>query len=603
MVAPYIAPGSSWIRTWRHVAPASGGFTATWASGSWRWYKGWRSLEADPGDHSGHRFLADTYSVLPRHEVARVSELLQSQLLQPLSATPVPPRLGEADLFFLAGTGPDALAFNEFNPLFTRDGVIAQVSGVAGGTGLFADEATVSGLWKRVAFSAGQFHYQTDGFRANNFQDRNTYNAFVQTQVTGSTSIQAEIRGEDLTLGDVRLLFDPRNFSTGESTRVESTTARVGLRHVFSPRSQVIGSLYWSGSTEDFATTVTAPLSGSFEARDDIRGWVGEFRHFLEAGRWRVTSGFSRFWSQSETQESLQLQLPFPPFEVTQLSNSTVKPQSTTGYVYSTLNLPGAVDLTIGVAAAQVEAGLIEVSKVSPKAGITWRPVPSTLLRAAAFGTLGRRGVAAQTIEPTNVAGFNQFYRDDNGVEATRYGVAIDQAFGSRLVGGLESSWRKLTVPVDFDRLVVLRFPNREALARSYAYWTPSARTSVSVEYLFERLDRTPETSEANVVELRTHRVPLGVRYFDTSGWFAGLSATRIAQRGRFASIQFARQGDDRFWVLDAVVGYRLPRRYGRVTVEVKNATDERFSFQDTDPANPQVRPARVAMLKFVLGT
>ncbi len=48
--------------------------------------------------------------------------------------------------------------------------------------------------------------------------------------------------------------------------------------------------------------------------------------------------------------------------------------------------------------------------------------------------------------------------------------------------------------------------------------------------------------------------------------------------------------------------GYRLPRRYGRVTVEVKNATDERFSFQDTDPANPQVRPARVAMLKFVLG-
>ncbi len=187
--------------------------------------QGWRSLEADPGDHSGHRFLADTYSVLPRHEVARVSELLQSQLLQPLSATPVPPRLGEADLFFLAGTGPDALAFNEFNPLFTRDGVTAQLSGVAGGTGLFADEATVSGLWKRVAFSAGQFHYQTDGFRANNFQDRDTYNAFVQTQVTGSTSIQAEIRGEDLRVGDITLLFDPRAFSPAESTRIESSTA------------------------------------------------------------------------------------------------------------------------------------------------------------------------------------------------------------------------------------------------------------------------------------------------------------------------------------------------------------------------------------------
>jgi hypothetical protein len=45
--------------------------------------EGHNAVNADPTNHSAHRFLADSYSVLPRHEIARVSELLQSQLLQP----------------------------------------------------------------------------------------------------------------------------------------------------------------------------------------------------------------------------------------------------------------------------------------------------------------------------------------------------------------------------------------------------------------------------------------------------------------------------------------------------------------------------------------
>ena len=55
--------------------------------------------------------LADSYSVLPRHEIARVSELLQSQLLQPLNITPIQPRLAEANLFQLTSGGPAGLSF------------------------------------------------------------------------------------------------------------------------------------------------------------------------------------------------------------------------------------------------------------------------------------------------------------------------------------------------------------------------------------------------------------------------------------------------------------------------------------------------------------
>src|SRR5206468_5927268 len=59
--------------------------------------EGWKSVNTDPSNFSAHRFLADSYSVLPRHEIARGSELLQSQLLQPINITPIQPRLAESN--------------------------------------------------------------------------------------------------------------------------------------------------------------------------------------------------------------------------------------------------------------------------------------------------------------------------------------------------------------------------------------------------------------------------------------------------------------------------------------------------------------------------
>jgi len=74
--------------------------------------EGWKSVNTDPGNYSAHRFLADSYAALPRHEIARVSELLRSQLLQPINITPVQPQLAESNLKILEGAGPSAPSFN-----------------------------------------------------------------------------------------------------------------------------------------------------------------------------------------------------------------------------------------------------------------------------------------------------------------------------------------------------------------------------------------------------------------------------------------------------------------------------------------------------------
>ena len=64
-------------------------------------------------------------------------------------------------------------------------------------------------------------------------------------------------------------------------------------------------------------------------------------------------------------------------------------------------------------------------NQFNPKFGITWNPLPDTTLRAAAFRVLKRVLITDQTLEPTQVAGFNQFYDDINSTASWRYGSAI----------------------------------------------------------------------------------------------------------------------------------------------------------------------------------
>jgi tetratricopeptide (TPR) repeat protein len=51
-----------------------------------------KSLSLDPANAGAHRFLSDVYLTQPRREIARVSELLQAQLLQDININPVQPQ-------------------------------------------------------------------------------------------------------------------------------------------------------------------------------------------------------------------------------------------------------------------------------------------------------------------------------------------------------------------------------------------------------------------------------------------------------------------------------------------------------------------------------
>jgi hypothetical protein len=94
--------------------------------------------------------------------------------------------------------------------------------------------------------------------------------------------------------------------------------------------------------------------------------------------------------------------------------------------------------------------------------------------------------------------------------------------------------------------------------------------------------------------------VPFGAQFFHPSGLGLQLGGTYLQQDGHFLRQGSAvlEGGDRDFWVFDAGVRYRLPKRYGFISFGVNNFTDEDSTYQATDPDNPRIRPGR-----FVFGS
>jgi hypothetical protein len=137
---------------------------------------------------------------------------------------------------------------------------------------------------------------------------------------------------------------------------------------------------------------------------------------------------------------------------------------------------------------------------------------------------------------------------------------------------------------------------------RAYVQWAPVRWASATVEYEYERL-RQDDPFGGRIVDSRTRRLPVGVSFFGPAGTFLRLRATGVDQEGQFPDVMtnVLVPGSDRFWVADATIGYRLPKRLGIVSVEGRNLFDKRFNYQDTDPANPRIAPERLVLIRVTL--
>src|SRR5262249_28593635 len=147
-------------------------------------------------------------------------------------------------------------------------------------------------------------------------------------------------------------------------------------------------------------------------------------------------------------------------------------------------------------------------------------------------------------------------------------------------------------------------------------FWTPTHRISLSGQFVYDTF-----TSQTGLLtsfsplpkDLRTFSVPLAARYFDPSGFFAGAVVTFVDQEVvRTATAELSQPGlsggRSDFFVVDASLGWRFPKRMGIATVTGKNLFDEKFRFQDDgfrdfrdEPSTGPYVPARQVVGRVTL--
>jgi tetratricopeptide (TPR) repeat protein len=572
--------------------------------------EGWKSVNTDPANYSAHRLLADSYAIQPRHEIARVSELLQSQLLQPINTTPIQPRLAESNLFLISGGGPGGLSFNEFNPIFNRNGVTLQATGLVGNNSTYAGEGVIAGIYQNVSFSVGHSHFSTNGWRTNADEKDDITNAFVQVELTPSTSIQAEYRRRRLEHGDLIQRFFKDDFFPGERNTEDRDTYRIGARHAFSPNSILLASVMYSDVEFTLKDDQTAFPITSVSFRRPESALSAELQHLFRSRYVNVTSGVGYFDVSGRVDQVTGLDPAFAalvglPPELRGHTGTDLK--HVNGYAYATISPLRSLSFTAGLSVDSIDGespDVGETTQINPKAGVIWEPFKGTTLRAAAFRVVKRTLITDQTLEPTQVAGFNQFFDDENGTKGWRYGGAIDQRFTKDLFAGVEVSKREgefkaVDIITDPNNPSTSTFNTGELVMRGYVFWTPHPWVALRAEYMNERFTKDIPDDR---FELTTHRVPLGVSFFHPLGISTTVTATYWNQYGRFNRFSGAVEaGDDQFWTVDAAIGYRLPRRYGFITFGVANLFDQDFKFFDRDAQNPTIQPTRTIFGKVTL--
>jgi tetratricopeptide (TPR) repeat protein len=521
--------------------------------------EGWRTITQDPSDYTSHRLLSDTYSALPRHDLARSSELLQSQLLQPINITPVQPRLAESELFLLGGLGPSALSLNEFNPLFQRDRFSFLASGLVGSNETYSDEVVHSGLWNHFSYSLGQFHYQTEGFRRNNDIDVNIYNAFAQAHIMPGLSVQGEYRRRAVDRGNLDSVFAPtpsqQSFFDNFRRESESDLYRFGVHLAPTNHSDLLGSFIHIDQSAAFGTNPGSPSVFT------NRAVIGEAQHMQRSESIKSILGGGYY----------------------HLNTSESNVENSYGYLYTQIRYPSAVTWTLGLSFTLLDDSQFSktLRSVNPKFGMLWDVTPDTVLRAAVFRTVNSARLPYQTLEPVQVSGFNQFFDDIYPTEALRWGIGLDHRFGPTFSGGVEVSRRHLDVhTLGEDKegnLIETEARRKESFYRAYLLWAPHPSWAGTLEYFRENFERE------GPLDTETQVVPVGLSYFDPSGVFAKFKANFYDQ-----SVNLNTGTDSSEAVfLDLGLGYRLPQRHGIFEIQFQNLLDQNYHYQGLQNRRP----------------
>lgn len=594
------------------------------------------ALGSDPSQAEGHRLLADQYAGRIRYEGARASEMLQSQLWQPLSAYPLQPQLSESGIAVVEGSGPQRPGLNEYHSLFTQDGAYGLLNGYGGEDGAWGNDLVGAVLAGPAALSLGQYHFETNGWGDNTDQQQNVYNGLAQWQITPATRIQLEARRFDWTRGDLSPVWTDKASGIDE-TVTQRDTYRIGLVHDLSASQHLLVSCVEQTLHEDESGFLPG---GDYGTRGDDKPRTLELQMVQVLPTRNFVYGVSYTDLDSEveldTRISFEDDTAFPPSLITlDIADEQDSEQSFAGaygywteklgtqaHVYlglgydemkldarsfsttvTTLAIPllDFVDVQVGDLEQATDSGKVE--KWLPKIGIDYQVGSLFQVGAAAYRTFSRTLAGNQGIEPTQFAGFNQRFDDPNATAGDTLGLRLDSTFSHRFFVGGAYLERDLRVPF-IDGQQVSYSDRDERIWNLYAVQFPTDWASLRVGYdRSTREDLVAGIGDVDrIYDVRLYSVPLEVRFFLPQG--ITLAATHRYYREKFLyglPADALGQVSEHAWVSGLNLQYDLPRRWGSATLGVENLDNETLHIVNFEGSALSYYPGRLAYARFSL--
>ncbi len=565
-------------------------------------FEGWRSLQRDPASFSAHRFLADSYVGEQGKELARVSELLQATLLQPLGVRFYQPALGDPWFHDPDHTASLSPGYQEYGALFLEEGLHAGFDFLQGTQAVQGGELSVAGLWGNTAAGLGAMEYRSDGFRENALRRSHLRSLFLQQRVTPSTSLQLEGRRRQAEYGDIEMRIDGSS-DPDRRRRIDTDTLRAGAAFRRQAGSRLLLSL--SRQWERDETHDEEDAGFSLIVRDDgssSTGSLAELQYLQVLRNGNLIAGLGSFSQDFSRQREQSAVLPgVGTFSMpSEQHDETIRHDN--AYLYLDWPIRSRQGLLLGASFDHFSSEWLgEYRNLNPKFGLWWSPNENTTVRLARFRHLRRSPYRIPSLEPTQVMGFNQLHDDYAATDSTTSAVAIEHRHSRRIHGGITFLVRDARTPVyELDTGSTGRVEQSHERLRLYLSGWISRTVSFSLDAGRDRLSVEGAKALWRVEELEEKRAGFGMKFRFGRGVSMNLATTWLAQDVVLAG---DRQQTD-FTVVDVGMGWRPPGSRWQLTVVGKNLLDRDFRYQDrnflrNEPVSSPFIPERSVVLRF----
>lgn len=554
--------------------------------------EGAHGAEQDPANAAAHRVLADVLRSRANTDTARASSAFRAQVYEQPSKAPIQPSLSESDLALLNGPGATRPAFAELSPFFDSDGVRADIEGFGGTQSTFGDEASFTALHRGVAVGVGQFHYQTDGFRFNNDVRHDVVSVRLKGQVAPALDLFGEYRYRSTVAGDRTLEFDTRDGDGTVDIRDERNLLRLGGHARIGANHDVAVVGTYVRTNDGRSAGQATPARPLLSSAADSESYSLQAQHVGRFGNVSTVSGLSYDDFEGDSLGRLDFgtfgfALPPLNFDQTRIS----------AYAYGTwlIEKPGpfaALELTGGLSLDLVDTDRPrpdDLTRLNPKVGLRLEIVDGVALRGAYTRTVQYAQPVGERLEPVTVAGFVQYVDQFSGSIVNQAGVGLDAAVTDWLDIGAEGirRWMEvnpLTATGDTDELELRAYANASFLDRFAA--------RIDVRHFDAEASGSALANDLNRFEVT--EITGGLGWFHPSGFFAsgrvGIGWTDFTN----AKNTVRRSGSDTFPITELSLGYRLPNRRGILSLDLMNAIDADFGFEDRtveSSSNPLAAP------------